>query len=183
MKIVHTPADVLHLIASPVSKIDKKIELLIDEMIKTLLHQKDPEGVGLAAPQVGVSKQLFITLSDPESKPRVYINPKIVSATYHTVKRVKMIKKKSFKSEKKKVPLEGCLSIPKIWGEVKRPDKVKLQWTDKDGQKHLEWITGFEATIVQHEMDHLNGVLFTSHVIEQNNILYKENKGELHEFE
>lgn len=203
MKIVHTPSDVLHLVASPITKIDKKMGILIDDMIATLLRQKDPEGVGLAAPQVGVSKQLFITLSNPDKGPIVYINPKIVTVKYQKVKIKKMDKKKSSsakaptvakalagksegkssKLESKNVPLEGCLSIPKIWGEVKRPDKVKLRWTDREEKKHTEWIVGFEATIVQHEMDHLNGVLFTSHVIDQNNQLYKEDKGELHEFE
>ncbi len=178
MKIVHTPSDVLHLTASKVDVIDKKIKELVVEMIHTLNHQKDPEGVGLAAPQVGVSKQIFIIKPESDSIPQTFINPKIL--------KLEDIPQKSTGKKKKKgqrVQLEGCLSIPKIWGEVKRFDRVNIEWTDENNEKHTEWFEGFPATIIQHEMDHLHGLLFTRHVLEQSNSLYREEDGELVEFE
>jgi peptide deformylase len=75
--------------------------------------------------------------------------------------------------------LEGCLSIPRIWGPVKRANRVLLEYQDLSGEKKTEWFTGFRATIVLHEVDHLQGVLFTQRAIEQNSALYEERDGEL----
>jgi len=85
--------------------------------------------------------------------------------------------------KKKKVTLEGCLSIPRIWGEVKRPERVLVSWKDENNLTHKQWFDGFEAVVIQHEMDHLKGILFTHHVLEQKQILYREENGELVEFE
>jgi len=191
MKIIHTPAGVLHQTALPVEKVDKKVKELLIEMAKTLNRQKDPEGVGLAAPQVGVSKQIFLIKPRADSTPQAFINPKILGTAYNVprnTKRKSDPKRKTLDMErdikkKERVQLEGCLSIPKIWGEVKRPDKVKIKWLDESGREHTEWFEGFPAVVIQHEMDHLHGILFTKHVIEQKNPLYREENGELVEFE
>lgn len=184
MKIVHTPNDILHMIAEPVGKIDKKTKELITQMIITLNRQKDPEGVGLAAPQVGVSKQIFLVKPETKSKPKVFINAKIISSKSN-VTRSTLHDKKELKprTKKKKVTLEGCLSIPRIWGEVKRPERVLVSWKDENGTTHKQWFEGFEAVVIQHEMDHLKGILFTHHVLDQKQILYREEDGELREFE
>jgi len=83
------------------------------------------------------------------------------------------------KTMKKKVKLEGCLSIPRIWGPVKRADRVFLNYQDLTGKKYLKWFSGFEAIIIQHEVDHLKGIVFTQRSIEQKRQLFKEENDEL----
>ena len=83
------------------------------------------------------------------------------------------------KLSKKKVKLEGCLSIPRIWGPVKRADRIFLNYQDMTGKKYLKWFSGFEAIIIQHEVDHLNGIVFTQRSVEQKGQLYKEENDEL----
>ena len=186
MKIVHTPDEILHKIAEPVGKIDKKTKELITQMVIILNRQRDPEGVGLAAPQVGVSKQIFLVKPETKSKPQVFINAKIIKSSKYQVasSENKLTNKPNPKRKsKKKVTLEGCLSIPRIWGEVKRPERVLVSWIDENNLTHKQWFDGFEAVVIQHEMDHLKGILFTHHVLEQKQILYREENGELVEFE
>ncbi|KKS44950.1 MAG: Peptide deformylase, partial [Candidatus Gottesmanbacteria bacterium GW2011_GWA2_42_18] len=79
--------------------------------------------------------------------------------------------------------LEGCLSIPRIWGPVKRAAKIFLHYQDLTGKKYLKWFSGFEATVIQHEIDHLNGIVFTQRAVEQKGQLYREEDGELTKFE
>lgn len=188
MKIVHTPADILHLRAEPVTHFDSKLKKIVSEMITTLNRQKNPEGVGLAAPQVGISKQIFIVKPESKSVPSVFVNAKIVTSDEVRGASKKQNNSKpetrnSKQSKTSKIQLEGCLSIPKIWGEVTRPQQVNLAWQDENGDKHEAEFNGFEAVVIQHEIDHLNGVLFTSHVIAQKQPLYREENGELIEFE
>ena len=80
---------------------------------------------------------------------------------------------------KKKIKLEGCLSIPKIWGPVNRAERIFLHYQDLTGKKYLKWFSGFEATVIQHEIDHLNGIVFTQRAVEQKKQLYKEENEEL----
>ncbi len=171
-KIVTVPNEVLTAPTKEVRKIDKKILEVIKEMRKTLKAQSDPPGVGLSANQVGIPLSIFIMKPDEHSKMRVFINPRILQK--------KVVKKK--KKEKKNIELEGCLSIPKIWGVVKRADEVLLEYRDERGELKQEWFKGLEAIIVQHEVDHLKGKLFTELAIKQKARLYKENnRGELEE--
>lgn len=171
--IVKVPEKVLHSVAKPVEVIDKKILDLIEDMKATLLAQDDPKGVGLAAPQVGKSLRIFVTKPDDESDFMVFINPTILRA-YNT----RAPKKKNKKPE----AFEGCLSIPKLWGVVTRFDTVEVEYMDEHGEKQGLGFTGFLATIIQHEVDHLNGILFTQRVLEQKEKLYKvtgrDKKGE-----
>ena len=83
------------------------------------------------------------------------------------------------KKSKKKIKLEGCLSIPRIWGPVKRSDRIFLHYQDLASKKHLKWFTGFEAIIIQHEIDHLNGIVFTQRAVEQKGQLFREENEEL----
>lgn len=152
---------------------DKNLPDLLKQMEKALLEASDPKGVGLAAPQIGKSIAIFMTKPTEKSKITVFINPKIVESSE--------IEKKDPKIKVKK--LEGCLSLPNIWGEVLRAPTVTLSYSDTTGKKFTKKFTGFMATIVQHETDHLNGILFPKHVIEQSGKLYKSHKDENNEDE
>lgn len=174
MKIIHAPHTVLATPSKPVKKIDAKIKKLVDDMVITLLAQRDPEGVGLAAPQVNEGIRLFIIKKDKKSPVKTFINPKILSTTSaQPVEPTPKVKKDETSR------LEGCLSIPRIWGKVVRSKKVELEYTDLENKTHVETFSGFEATIIEHEMDHLNGILFTKRVLEQGYTLYREEDGEL----
>ncbi len=146
-------------------------------MEKVLVAQNDPPGVGLAANQVGLDLSIFIMKPTLKSKVKIFINPKIIKSSETLIERER--KDPTKKSRKKKVKLEGCLSIPRIWGPVKRSDRVFLNFQDLSGKKYLKWYTGFEAIIIQHESDHLNGIVFTQRSIEQKGQIYREEKDEL----
>lgn len=171
-KIVDVKSPILRQKAKPVNKIDKKIRELVADIEETLKTQLDPEGVGLAAPQVGKSLRLFVVDYKVPGRPgknlkRVVINPLILE----TAKVVK--KPHSAKAPRGKKILEGCLSLPHFYGPIKRTHKVKLQYQGLDGKQRTEEFEGFNAQIIMHEMDHLNGVLFIDRILEQKAPLYK----------
>ncbi len=169
-KIILAPHSVLATPSKPIGKIDKKVKQIIADMKETLLATTNPKGVGLAAPQVGIPLQLFLTKPDGRSKVRVFINPKITDYSKQTTD-----------MKKPDSRFEGCLSIPKIWGVVNRSIKVELEFMDETGKAQKEVFTDFPARIMQHEVDHLNGILFTQRVLEQKSKLYHpviDEKGE-----
>lgn len=174
VKILTIPHPILTQKAKPVKKIDKKIEYLVKHMSELLNQQTDPPGVGLAAPQVGKNLSLFIIKPTKKAKPTVFINPIIKKTVF-----VKDSFEKNKAKKNKKTAIEGCLSIPKIWGVVRRANKVLVEYQDLSGEKKIKWFSGFEAVIIQHEIDHLNGILFTKRVIENNLPLYEEKEGKL----
>lgn len=175
LKIVNAPNPVLSDIAEPISKVDARVRKVIEEMKIALAHTTDPKGVGLAAPQVGKSVRIFVAKPSDKSEVMIFINPKILdqSPEKDYVKRPK--KDVSEKASKK---LEGCLSLPAIWGPVLRSSSVTVSYLDEDGKSHKKKFSNFLATIVQHEMDHLDGVLFPKRVLEQKGQLYKSSKNE-----
>lgn len=167
-KIVSVKEASLRLKSKPVERIDKKIAALIHDLKDTLQAQNDPEGVGLAAPQIGKNLRIFI-LKDKDNLKAV-INPKVVS-----------ISKKKGKNEK---VMEGCLSLPHFYGPVVRAASIKISYLDELGKKITEKFEGFSAQIVQHELDHLDGVLFVDHLIQLKKPLYRlSKKGEWEEVE
>lgn len=177
LKIVQAPNPVLAEEAKKIEKINSDTHKLIKEMVKTLEAAKDPEGVGLAAPQIGKSLQLFIIKETPDSDILTFINPVIENQS--------PIRKEVTEKGKKKKPvkLEGCLSLQDIWGVVHRSDEITLSYLDETGNKHTKTFTGFLAVIVQHEYDHIHGTLFPKRVLEQNGKLYKakqDEKGEMY---
>jgi len=176
MKIVFAPNEILSQPAKPVGKIDQSVIKVIKKMKMALESAKDPEGVGLAAPQVGVSLQIFIARPTPKSKIMVFINPKMVEIypSSQTFTRKRKVGKK--KKEVKK--LEGCLSLKDIWGTVLRSPKLILSFLDEKGKSQTKNFEGFLATIIQHEYDHLQGILFPKRVLEQKGKLYKSSKDE-----
>lgn len=174
LKIVTVPNDNLTLPTKQVEKIDDKIKKIVYEMEKVLTSQNDPPGVGLAANQVGLDLSIFIIKPSEKAKIKVFINPKIITRTDLFKDSPKKVR-----PYKKRIKLEGCLSIPRIWGPVKRSDRIFLHYQDLTGKEHLKWFTGFEAIIIQHEIDHLNGIVFTQRAVEQKGQLYREENEEL----
>lgn len=176
LKIITVPHPLLTQESKPVPTIDKRIKKLVKEMEETLDAQKNPEGVGLSAPQIAQSLALFIVKHPSDKKLITFINPEILEC--ETVKRTK-----TEQEEYEDSSLEGCLSIPLIWAPVTRFDKVKVKFTDIHGKIHEEWFTGFMSVVVQHEYDHLKGILFTQRALEQGQPIYKEVNGKLKEIE
>jgi peptide deformylase len=152
LPIVEVPDPRLRQISKPVDTVDDGIRTLVADMFETMYAAP---GIGLAAIQVGVPKRiLVIDLQEPEEEdgegvkdPRVFINPEIVEHSDQDVPYT-----------------EGCLSVPDQYAEVDRPDKIRARWLDLDGKPHDEEITGLLATCLQHEMDHLEGILFIDHL-------------------
>jgi peptide deformylase len=173
-EIVSAPNEVLGKVAEQFdfSK-SHSLNALLKDMEKALLSASDPKGVGLAAPQIGKSVSIFIAKPTEKSKITVYINPQILDMGESK----KLSKAKSASGGKVK-KLEGCLSLPNIWGEVMRSPNVTLTYYDEKGKKITKKFSGFMATIVQHEVDHLNGILFPKRVLEQKGTLYKSHKDE-----
>jgi peptide deformylase len=164
--IVHIPNTVLSTTAKKIEMFDKKLATLISDMKETLEATTNPKGVGLAAPQVGESLRLFLTKPTEKAAIRVFINPVIIQQANENTSNPDT----RIASDSK---LEGCLSIPDIWGHVHRNPTVTLQYLDETGKQHTETFTGFIATIIQHETDHINGILFTQRVLEQKGKLYE----------
>ncbi|MDR3691652.1 MAG: peptide deformylase [Fimbriimonas sp.] len=141
--VVKIPAPVLRQVAGDVTKINKKSLLLIDDMMRIM---RKANGVGLAAPQVGILQRIIVIAPDG-MRPTALINPKIVV------------------SEGEQVGQEGCLSIPGLYGDVKRAQYVEVEALDRRGRELTYELEGMPARVVQHEIDHLDGVLFIDKVI------------------
>lgn len=146
-EILVVPDPVLKLVSQPVEKVDDELRALMDDMLETMY---DAPGIGLAAIQIGVPKRVIvmdIAGPDDPKAPRYYVNPEIVWASDETA------------------PYEeGCLSIPDIYDEVERPAQVKLKYLNYQGEEVVEDAEGLFAVCIQHEMDHLEGVLFIDHL-------------------
>jgi len=157
--------------SKPIKKITPEINQLVKEMITTA-DQNPEDWLGLAAPQVNIHKRLFIIKFSLKDKPKIIINPQIVTSS--SEKTVDIV-------EKKKRQLEGCLSVPGLFGFVNRPYHITVKWTDLDNKEHQEELIYPESTYFQHEFDHLNGILFIDHILKQDGQLYQEQEGEMTE--
>lgn len=164
--IVRVPNTVLTTPAKPITSFDKRLSKLITAMKRTLIATTKPKGVGLAATQIGEPWQVFITRPTEKSVIRVFINPEISYASPELTDGVPERDNK----------LEGCLSIPNVWGKIKRASKIILKYIDDKGKFHKDTFEGFLATIIQHETDHVNGILYTQRVLEQKGKLYQSGK-------
>ena len=165
-EILEAPDPRLKTVSNPVETFDEELKALVADMFETMYAAR---GSGLAAIQVGVPLRLLVIDLQPEDRdaepepcdhdghhhvhyplkkePRVFVNPEILDpademATYQ----------------------EGCLSVPEIFADVERPARCRVRWQDLDGNTHEEPLDGLMATCLQHEMDHLNGVLFIDHL-------------------
>jgi peptide deformylase len=158
-KILQTKDPILRKKAQEVPVLNNKISGIIKDLKDTLVIQKEPEGVGLAAPQIGKNLQIFVI--NYKSVKRVVINPKILN-----------IEKSTKKAGKKEI-LEGCLSLPNYYSPLRRASGVTLKYLNEKGAEVTEKFKGFYAQIVLHEIDHLNGILFVDRLLEQKKPLYK----------
>ena len=152
LPIVEVPDPRLRQISSPVAEVTDETRALIKDMFETMYAAP---GIGLAAIQVGVPiRVLVMDLHEPEEEggepvndPRVFINPEILDH-----------------SDEEVPYLEGCLSVPDQYAEVERPDHIRARWLDEHGKQHEEQLDGLIAVCLQHEMDHLEGILFIDHL-------------------
>ena len=147
LEVMKTGHPVLKQIAEPVEFVNKKIRQLLDDMAETMYKT---DGVGLAAPLVNVSKRIIV-LDDGNGLIEV-INPEIV------------------KKEGSQIGLEGCLSVPELFGDVERYDKIEVHGINRNNKKIKIKAEGFLARIFQHEIDHLNGILFVEKLVNPNEI-------------
>jgi peptide deformylase len=162
-EILEIPDPLLKQVSQPVERFDDELKTLVADMLETMY---DAPGIGLAAVQVGVPQRVLVIDLQPDDldaepevctahgghehshqptrrEPRVFINPEIFDPSPEL----------SFYSE-------GCLSVPEIYAEVERPNTVRVRWHDLDGTPHEETMDGLMAVCIQHEMDHLEGILF-----------------------
>jgi len=147
LELVKAPDPRLKLVSQPVPEVDRALRRFMDDMFDTM---KDANGIGLAAIQVGVPKRVAVIDLDPSgpnSKPIYLVNPKIVAA-----------------SGEQEVSNEGCLSVPEFWEDVSRPSRLTVEYTDENGKTQRLEADGLLARCLQHEIDHINGMLFIDHL-------------------
>jgi peptide deformylase len=165
-EIIEIPDPRLKVVSEPVTVFDDELKTLVADMFETMY---DAPGIGLAAVQVGVPQRVLVIDLQPDDpdaepvacdhdghhhhhqptlrEPRVFINPEVIEA-----------------SEEHTLYNEGCLSVPEIYAEVERPSRIRAKWQDENGTAHEEDIDGLLAICLQHEMDHLEGILFIDHL-------------------
>ena len=145
--LIILPDPLLRRVSMPIERVDADAQRLADDMLETMY---DAPGIGLAAVQIGVPRRMLVidvSREGEEKTPLVFINPEIVAS-----------------SDERSVYEEGCLSIPDYYAEVERPAAVSVKYVDRDGKERLVKADGLLATCLQHEIDHLNGVLFIDHI-------------------
>jgi peptide deformylase len=145
--ILTAPDPRLKAVSEPVARVDNETRKLADDLLETMYAA---DGIGLAAVQVGVPKRMLvmdIAQQQGSREPMVFINPKIVWASEEMAK---------FE--------EGCLSVPEIWDDVERPAKIRAEYQDREGKLQTLEADGLLACCLQHEMDHLEGILFLDHL-------------------
>lgn len=146
LNIILAPDPKLTTPCEPVAAIDGALKQLLDDMVETMYAAP---GIGLAAPQIGILKRLFVVdvAEGDKKEPRFFINPEIVE-----------------RSQTRSVYEEGCLSLPKQFGDVERSDRIRLRFQDRDGNIQDLNADGMLARCIQHELDHLDGILFVDHL-------------------
>ena len=145
--IIKLPDPKLRVVSSPIQTVDDEVRTLMDDMLETMY---EAPGIGLAAIQIGIAKRLVVmdlAKNDEPAAPLFLVNPEIAWASPET-----------------RVYEEGCLSIPDIYEEVERPDRVRVRFLGRDGRPKEIEADGLLATCLQHEIDHINGVLFIDHI-------------------
>jgi peptide deformylase len=147
LSLVFTPQPILREISKPIDHIDRQLRKLATDMLETMYASR---GVGMAAVQIGVARRLVVidvAKPDEEPAPLILVNPEIVSVS----------KERSFFRE-------GCLSIPGVMAELDRPSKIAIRYIDLENADRVLQAHGILATCIQHEIDHLNGILFTDYL-------------------
>lgn len=147
LPVLHIPHPILKTKALPVEVIDDELRAFLDDMVDTMF---DEDGVGLAANQVGVLKRVLVYDASREENvrdPKKVINPEIL-----------------WRSDEQEELEQGCLSVPNHYAAVKRPKAIRVKYQDETGQSYTQEFSGFLSHVLQHEIDHLNGILFIEHL-------------------
>ena len=147
LPIITIPDPVLRKKAAPIERVDAALLKLAEDMLATMY---DAPGIGLAAPQIGISRRLIVMDPAKDEAPKtpvIMVNPEILA-----------------RSDELRVHEEGCLSIPDFTAEIERPAKTRVSYIDREGKKREKELAGIWSTLVQHEIDHLNGVLFIDYL-------------------
>lgn len=147
LPILTLPDPVLRKRSAPIERVDAALRRLMDDMLLTMY---DAPGIGLAAPQIGISRRLIVMDPAKDEAPKtpvIMVNPEIL-----------------VRSEEMRVHEEGCLSIPDFTAEVERPSLTRVGYIDRQGKKQEMELEGIWSTLVQHEIDHLNGILFIDYL-------------------
>lgn len=188
--VVTVPSEVLRSPCKAITSLDTRVIKVIEDMYKTLKKTKNPQGVGLAAPQIGESLRIFLSRPDPDGKITLFINPEILKFSQRQID-----------PYKKKGVYEGCLSIPGHYAPIRRAMSVTVSYltikskiqnpnnqinpklknqnfldlriSALEFESKIETFSNFTAHVIQHEVDHLNGILFIDRVLEQNAKLYR----------
>jgi len=145
--LIILPDPILRQASKPIERVDDELKRLADDMLETMY---DAPGIGLAAIQIGVPRRMLVidvSREGEDKQPQVFINPEILKS-----------------SDERSVYEEGCLSIPDYYAEVERPATITVRYLDRDGKELTAEADGLLATCLQHEIDHLNGVLFIDHI-------------------
>ena len=145
--ILTEPNNILRKISKPVEKVGKEERQLMDDMLETMY---DANGIGLAAIQIGIPKRIIVMdigKRDEKKEPRFFVNPVIKN-----------------KDQSKSTYEEGCLSVPNQFADIDRPSKCEVEYLDYNGEKKILKAEGLLATCIQHEMDHLEGILFIDYL-------------------
>lgn len=161
LDIINVPDPLLKTMSDPVAQVDDEVRRLLDNMAETMYAAP---GIGLAAIQVAVPKRIIVmdtSAEEEEKQPLFLVNPEV-----------------TWESEEFNVYNEGCLSVPEHYAEVERPSEVKVKYLDYDGKEQELLMDGLAATCVQHEIDHLNGVVFIDYLskLKRNMIIRKVQK-------
>ena len=158
--ILSVPDQILRAQSVAIERITPEVQAKIDELKAAMLGAHNPEGVGLSFPQIGYNLRGFVTYLDKKMK--VYLNPVILDQS----------DEKTLGGTSERPTLEGCLSIPWLYGPVWRAKKIKLQAIDEHGVEFTKTLSSFPARLCMHEYDHLEGVLFTDYTLAGNLPLY-----------
>ena len=145
--LIILPDPILRQASKPIERVDDELKRLANDMLETMY---DAPGIGLAAIQIGVPRRMLVidvSREGEDKQPQVFINPEILKS-----------------SDERSVYEEGCLSIPDYYAEVERPATITVRYLDRDGKELTAEADGLLATCLQHEIDHLNGVLFIDHI-------------------
>lgn len=158
LPIIWAPDPILKTKCKPIETVDDAVRRVLDDMLSTMY---DAPGIGLAAPQIGLDRRVIVvdvSKEDEERRPLQLVNPEVV-----------------WSSDDSKVYEEGCLSLPDMFAEVERPASVKVEYLDRDGERRSLDADGLLAVCLQHEIDHLDGILFVDHLstLKRNMILRK----------
>lgn len=158
--IISVPDKILRTKSVKIDRINHDVQKKIEELVDTIISARNPEGVGLSFPQIGYNLRGFVTYL--EKKVKIYLNPIILDQS----------EEKTLGGTPERPTLEGCLSIPWLYGPVWRPKKIKIQALDEHGIEFVKTLSSFPARLAMHEYDHLEGVLFTDYTIKDNLPLY-----------